>query len=86
MPDQDEDDDWDEDDLDADDGDDDIGDEATVPCPFCRHDIFEDTPRCPHCSRYLSADDFARGSRPLWVTVTAVVCLLIAIWLAFATF
>jgi hypothetical protein len=89
MPDPDEDPDWD-DDLDAaddsDDGDDDAGDDTTVPCPFCRHDIFEDAPRCPHCERYLSAEDFTRGAKPVWVVVTAVVCLLIAVWLAFATF
>jgi hypothetical protein len=64
--------------------DDDESDDATLPCPFCGHEIYEDTPRCPACERYLSPEDFARRRRPLWVTVTAVVCLLIAIWLAFA--
>jgi len=73
------DDEWD-DDLVADDED----DEPTVPCPFCRREILEDTPRCPHCERYLTADDVARRPKPLWVMVTAVVCLAIAIWLAFA--
>lgn len=76
------DDDWDdESDIDgqADDEDDD-----TVPCPFCKRQILEDTPRCPHCEQYLSEADFARGSKPLWVIVTAVVCLVAAIWLAFA--
>lgn len=75
-------DDWDdESDIDgqADDEDDD-----TVPCPFCKRQILEDTPRCPHCEQYLSEADFARGSKPLWVIVTAVVCLVAAIWLAFA--
>lgn len=70
---------------DVDDMDDDaLDDDPTVPCPFCRHEIFEDSPRCPSCGRYLSADDFARQAKPLWVVVTAVVCLLVAIWLAFA--
>jgi hypothetical protein len=73
---------WDND-TDIDDADD---DDSTVPCPFCGHEIFEDTPRCPACERYLSPEDFARPRRPLWVIVTAVVCLLIALWLAFATF
>jgi len=76
-------DDWDDDDVDVDD---DSDDEPTVPCPFCKREILEDTPRCPHCERYLSEADFARGGKPLWVVITAVVCLLIAIWLAFATF
>ncbi len=76
------DDDWDDEpDIDgqADDEDDD-----TVPCPFCKRQILEDTPRCPHCEQYLSEADFTRGSKPLWVIVTAVVCLVAAIWLAFA--
>ena len=73
-------DDW-ESDVDADDAD----DESTVPCPHCKREILEDTPRCPYCERYLSEEDFARGSKPLWVTITAVICLAIAIWLAFAT-
>ena len=83
--DRDEDDDaWDDDsEADADLRDDD-DDDPTVPCPFCRRDILEDTPRCPYCERYLSPDDFARRSKPLWVLITAAVCLAIAIWLAFA--
>lgn len=83
------DDDWDDDsdldsDADFDNGDDDSDDEVTVPCPFCKRQILEDTPRCPYCEHYLSEQDFARGSKPLWVIVTAVVCLVAAIWLAFA--
>jgi hypothetical protein len=81
--DEDDDDAWDDDsEADADLRDDD--DDPTVPCPFCRRDILEDTPRCPYCERYLSPDDFARRSKPLWVLITAAVCLAIAIWLAFA--
>ena len=29
-------------------------DEDTIPCPYCGHPIFDDTPRCPHCENYLS--------------------------------
>lgn len=64
-------------DADADD------DEATVPCPYCRREIFEDTPRCPHCDRYLSAEDHAAPGRPAWVVVTALLCLGVAIWWMF---
>jgi hypothetical protein len=83
------DDDWEDDsdldsDADFDGADDDSDDEVTVPCPFCKRQILEDTPRCPYCEQYLSEQDFARGSKPLWVIVTAVVCLVAAIWLAFA--
>jgi hypothetical protein len=76
--------DWDDDpDIDGHASDDD-DDDNTVPCPFCKRPILEDTPRCPYCEQYLSEADFARGSKPLWVIVTAVVCLVVAIWLAFA--
>jgi hypothetical protein len=73
--------DWDEDQ--ADDGDD-SDDEPTVPCPSCRREILEDVPQCPYCKRYISAEDTAQPSKPVWVVVTAVVCLAIAIWLALA--
>jgi hypothetical protein len=81
--DEDDTDEWDDDDVDVDD---DSDDEPTVPCPFCKREILEDTPRCPHCERYLSEEDFARVAKPVWVVATAVVCLLIAIWLALTAF
>jgi len=68
VPDLDDDaaDDWDNDDAD-DESDTDDDEAPTVACPFCSHEIFEGTPRCPSCGRYLSDEDFARGSKPLWV-------------------
>lgn len=66
--------------------DDDSGDEPTVPCPFCRRELLEDSPWCPSCDRYITAEEFRRAERPLWVVVTAVVCLAIALWWAFASF
>ena len=60
--------------------------EPTVPCPYCRRDILEDSPRCPYCERYISDEDHAGPKKPLWVIVTAVVCLIIAAWLALAVF
>jgi predicted nucleic acid-binding Zn ribbon protein len=78
----DEDDEWDDDwESDEDSGDDDE-DDSTVPCPQCGAAIYEDTPRCPSCGRYLSAEDHARTGRPVWVLVTALVCLGMAIWWA----
>jgi hypothetical protein len=71
--DEDDDDDW----VDAD-------DEPTVPCPYCRREILEDTPRCPWCERYISAEDHAGPARPVWIVVTALICLGIAIWWAFS--
>ena len=59
---------------------DDAEDEPTVPCPFCRREVLEDAPWCPHCEEYISAADHARPTKPLWVTVTAMVCLAVAAW------
>ena len=84
-------DDWDDD---ADDGDDDSdgweGDdsdeEPTVPCPYCRREILEDSPWCPSCDRYISAEEMHAPTRPTWVIITALVCLAIAVWWAVASF
>ena len=80
------DDDWDEedDDIDRDDmsGVDGEDEEPTVPCPYCRKEIFEDTPRCPYCERYVSSEDRqgrASERQPAWVIVTALVCLAMAL-------
>lgn len=70
----DEDADWDDDE--ADDGD----EEPTVPCPYCRREILEDSPRCPYCERYISEEDHASPRKPLWVIATALICLGIALW------
>ena len=69
---------WDDDSPSGDDSDD--GDEPTVPCPYCGHEILEDAPRCPACERYLSLEDSPAPRKPLWVIVTALVCLAAVIW------
>lgn len=74
--------DWD--DAEADDGDE-LGEEPTVPCPYCRREILEDSPRCPYCERYISEEDHASPRKPLWVIATALICLGIALWWVFAS-
>ena len=81
--DDDEPDDWDdapEDDESAWEADD---EEPTVFCPYCRREMLEDSPCCPHCERYISAEDHAATTRPAWVVITAVVCLAMALAWAF---
>jgi hypothetical protein len=77
------DDDWDTEDDHGDDSDD---GEPTVPCPYCRHEILEDSPYCPSCDRYLSADDHAASRKPVWIMATALICLGVAIWWVLAAF
>jgi hypothetical protein len=57
--------------------------QPTVPCPYCKAEILEDSPRCPYCERYISEEDHARPTKPLWVVVTALACLAAAIWWMF---
>ncbi|MFM8706144.1 MAG: hypothetical protein ACKOHG_20255 [Planctomycetia bacterium] len=54
-------------------------DEPTVPCPSCRRERLEDSIRCPHCGHYVSTEDQPPEPKPLWVMVTALVCLLMAV-------
>ncbi len=62
---------WDED-FDADeDG------EATVPCPYCRREIHEDSPRCPYCENYISREDAPPGRKPWWIILGVILCLYI---------
>jgi hypothetical protein len=74
---------WEEDDADLGD---DSDEEPTVPCPCCRREILEDSPRCPYCERYISAEDHAGHRKPLWVTATALICLGVAMWWLFTAF
>ena len=78
--------DWDDDTGEFDDAADDSTDEPTVPCPYCQRAILEDSPRCPYCERYISAEDHAGRRQPVWIVVTAVVCLAMALWWIFAAF
>lgn len=63
-----------DDDWDAEADDDDEA-EPTAPCPCCRRQIHEDAQRCPHCERYISAEDAPRDRKPWWIVATVVLCL-----------
>jgi endogenous inhibitor of DNA gyrase (YacG/DUF329 family) len=56
-------------------GRDDEEDEPTLPCPYCGKDIHEDSPRCPHCERYISEEDAPPTRKPWWILVGVVACL-----------
>ena len=57
----------------------DDADDATYPCPYCRRPIYEDSPRCPHCERYISAEDAPRQRKSWWLILGVVICLLAAL-------
>jgi hypothetical protein len=79
--DDDRDEDWDDDEPGFDD---DSDDEPTIPCPSCGREMLEDSPYCPSCQRYISAEDHAGPRRPPWVIVTALICLAAALWWVFS--
>jgi uncharacterized paraquat-inducible protein A len=63
---------WDESPRDEDD---------TVPCPYCRREIYDDAEQCPYCGNYVSRED-SPSIQPKWVVVTAILCLIVALaWL-----
>lgn len=52
-------------------------DETTVPCPYCRQQIYEDAQRCPNCERYISAEESPSYRKPWWVLVGVAICLYV---------
>jgi hypothetical protein len=65
------------DEIDDDDFDEDDDDAPTLPCPYCKREIHEDSQRCPYCECYLSEEDAPPGRRPWLVVVGVIVCLYI---------
>lgn len=47
----------------------------TSECPYCRKQIYADSPRCPHCGNYISAEDSVPARKPWWIIVGALFCL-----------
>ena len=69
----------DEEDDEAEDND----DEPTVPCPYCKRQIHEDSERCPYCEQYISTEDAPGGRKPWWIVTGVVLCLYIVFrWIA----
>src|SRR5882724_10524213 len=53
---------------------DDDDEEPTVPCPYCRREIHEDSQRCPYCEQYISQEDAPPGQKPWWLIAGVVLC------------
>ncbi len=52
--------------------------EASLPCPYCKREIYADAVRCPYCEQYIS-DEEHPTKKPAWIGITAMVLLLIFI-------
>lgn len=54
---------------------DEFDDDATIECPECGRPIYEDAERCPHCESYVVAGQAGDKPRPLWITITVLLCI-----------
>jgi len=52
----------------------------TVPCPFCKGQVYEDAEWCPTCRNYLFYDGSLGRQKPWWLVVGVVVCLLVVLY------
>jgi hypothetical protein len=56
--------------------------EPTIPCPYCRREIHEDSQRCPYCESYISQEDAPPSRKPWWLIAGVAICLvLVYLWL-----
>ena len=57
--------------------------EPTVPCPYCKRAIHEESQLCPYCDQYISQVDAPATRQPWWIIMGVVLCLYVVIrWLA----
>lgn len=69
-------DDWETDDADADWPDDDDGETLTIPCPFCKADIYEESEQCPHCGEYVVRSSTAWNGKPIWWIILGILGII----------
>ena len=56
--------------------------DATIPCPYCRREINEDSQRCPYCEHYISEEDSPGGPKPWWFIAGVLLCLFVVyLWI-----
>ncbi len=63
----------------AEDWDHDPDEDETMPCPYCRADVYDDAEQCPSCGKYLSRED-APWRKPWWVVAGVMACLAMVTW------
>jgi len=55
-------------------------DDATIACPHCGEEVYEDAVRCSACGEYVTDDGGAYSRKPTWVLVGLVICALIVLF------
>lgn len=57
-------------------------DDPTMPCPHCQEPIFDEAERCPHCGKYISAEDAPPSRKAWWIILGAIFCLFaVYLWI-----
>ena len=55
----------------------------TVPCPYCRAEILEDSEQCPRCGKYISREDAPPQSRSgVWMVLVILALVAVVMWFA----
>jgi predicted nucleic acid-binding Zn ribbon protein len=54
----------------------------TIPCPYCKAEILEESERCPKCGNYLSNEDAPRQRGGTWIILMILALVAAAILVA----
>jgi hypothetical protein len=52
----------------------------TVPCPYCKRDIYDDAERCPYCENYITEEDTPPSPRKPWWLILGVLACMYAVY------
>jgi len=53
--------------------------DATIDCPHCGAQIYDNAEQCPKCGTYLANEDAPVKLPPLWILLGVAICILIVI-------
>jgi len=53
----------------------DDGEVATIPCPQCGHEVYEEAQFCPRCESYLSEEENPSPGKPWWMILGALLAM-----------
>jgi len=67
----------DEDEWDDDEDSEEGEEEPTIPCPYCKRQIHEESQRCPYCGNYISEEDAAPARKPWWIIIGALLVIYV---------
>lgn len=54
---------------------------ATVPCPYCKREVLDDSVGCPYCGNYLSKEDDPSPREWWWVVALILLVMMLLTYL-----